>query len=98
LRDELNVEATLEFVYRFEYQACYGDLGSEHELCHVYLGRLRHDANANGEEIAATRFIPGHDVAAALSQHPERYTPWLKLEWETLTRDHADALSAYSRA
>ena len=36
LRDELNVEAELEYVYKFAYQADYGDAGAENELCHVF--------------------------------------------------------------
>ena len=95
LSDELNVSAALEFVYRFRYQANFGELGSEHELCHVYLGRLQHEVKVNCEEIADIRFIAADDVTAELSRHPDRYTPWFKLEWESLTRDYADTLSAY---
>lgn len=96
LSDELNANATLEFVYKFRYQAIFGELGSEHELCHVYLGRLHHDVTANNKEIANVRFIAAQDVASELSQQPDRYTPWFKLEWEALTADYGDTLSAYS--
>jgi len=98
LSDELNADATLEFVYKFRYQANFGDLGSEHELCHVYLGRLQHEVTANDGEIANVRFIAAQDVATELSQQPDRYTPWFKLEWETLTADYDDTLSVYSNA
>ena len=98
LSDELNADAMLEFVYKFRYQANFGELGSEHELCHVYLGRLRNDVNANDEEIADVRFIAAQDVAAELSQQPDSYTPWFKLEWEALSEDYRDTLSVYSSA
>lgn len=96
LSDELNADAALEFVYKFRYQADFGELGSEHELCHVYLGRLRGGVQANDEEISATRFVGAKDVDAELAESPERYTPWFKLEWQALKTEYGDALSAYS--
>ena len=47
LQQELNTASTLEFIYKFEYQARFGDLGSENELCSVYLGRLDRKATAH---------------------------------------------------
>jgi len=96
LSDELNADAALEFVYKFRYRADFGELGSEHELCHVYLGRLRDGVQANDEEIAATRFIGAKDLDAELAESPERYTPWFKLEWQALKTEFGGALSAYS--
>jgi isopentenyl-diphosphate delta-isomerase len=96
LTDELNADAMLEFVYKFRYQANFGDLGSEHELCHVYLGRLLHEVTANDEEISAIRFVRAKDLESELSETPDRFTPWFKLEWQTLRSEHANILSAYS--
>jgi len=95
LEEELNVEADLEFVYKFRYQAAYGDIGSEHELCHVFLGRLDGVVHPNREEIAAIRFLRPDELAAELDMRPERYTPWFRLEWEALTTAHAAALRTY---
>jgi isopentenyl-diphosphate delta-isomerase len=97
LRDELNAEAVLEYVYKFRYQANFGELGSEHELCHVYLGRLQHGVKANNEEIAAIRFIRARDLDAELAERPGSFTPWFKLEWQALKSEYRDALSTYSR-
>jgi isopentenyl-diphosphate delta-isomerase len=95
LHDELNVETELEFVYKFRYQAGFGDLGSEHELCHVYLGRVHDGIRANEEEIAAIRFIHPEDLEVELAEHPERFTPWFKLEWQALGDEYADAIAQY---
>ena len=96
LDDELNLASQLEYVYRFEYQAHYGDAGSEYELCHVYVGRVDGDIVPNSNEIAAVRFVPADSVAARLDQDPERYTPWFKLEWQTLQNEHAEVLARYT--
>ena len=98
LGEELNLAADLEFVYKFRYQATYGDLGAEHELCHVFLGRIGDDVHPNEEEIAAIRSVSAEALDAELSEQPERFTPWFKLEWDALTCEHANLLDAYTRA
>lgn len=95
LDDELNLDSQLEYVYRFEYQARYGSAGSENELCHVYVGRVEGDVVPNSNEIAAVKFVPAGSVAARLDEDPDLYTPWFKLEWQTLTQQHADVLARY---
>jgi isopentenyl-diphosphate delta-isomerase len=97
LNEELNLSADLRFVYKFRYQAPYGDLGSEHELCHVFLGRIGDAVRPNEEEIAATRFVSADRLAAELLQYPARFTPWFKLEWDALTGEHSDLLDTYTR-
>lgn len=96
LDEELNLAADLRFVYKFRYQAAYGDIGSEHELCHVFLGRIGDNVHPNGEEIAAIRFVIAEDLDRELVENPERFTPWFKLEWDALTGEHGDLLGAYT--
>jgi isopentenyl-diphosphate delta-isomerase len=98
LHEELNLAADLRFVYRFRYQATYGDLGSEHELCHVFLGRIADDVQPNAEEIAAIRFVSADALAAELAEQPEHFTPWFKLEWDALNTEHSAVLEAYLSA
>ena len=95
LEDELNLAAELRFVYKFRYQASYADLGSEHELCHVFLGRIGNDVQPNAEEISAIRFVSAESLDGELSASPDRFTPWFKLEWDALKTDHSAILDAY---
>ena len=39
MEQELGLRTPVRFVYKFEYQARFGDQGTEHELCWVYLLR-----------------------------------------------------------
>jgi isopentenyl-diphosphate delta-isomerase len=96
LRDELNIETQLEYVYKFSYQAIFGDLGAEHELCHVYLGRIDAPATANEHEIEALRYVTAATLAQEFEHAPEQFTPWFRMEWLRLTRDHRDMLSRYT--
>lgn len=98
LAEELNIAAELDFVYKFRYQASYGELGAEHELCHVFLGRIGAEVRANAEEVAATRFVSAAALNTELAERPERFTPWFKLEWSTLTGEYSDLLDAYTCA
>jgi isopentenyl-diphosphate delta-isomerase len=95
LRDELNVETTLEYIYRFQYSARYGDAGSENELCYVYLGRIASDVRPNDSEIAAIRFVSPRQMSEELERFPERITPWCHQEWEQLTGAYREQLARY---
>ena len=95
LQDELNIAADLEFVYKFIYQANFGDAGSENELCSVFLGRLHEKAIANTTEIEALRFVSKDALWRQLAARPEIFTPWLKLEWQSLNESYSDVLSRY---
>jgi len=95
LQDELNIEAELEFVYKFAYQASYGELGAENELCWVYLGRTTGTIVPNRNEIADTRLMGATELQHELDTNPEQFTPWFKLEWQQLQARHGAVLAKY---
>jgi isopentenyl-diphosphate delta-isomerase len=95
LRDELNIQARLRYVYKFSYQADFGELGAEHELCHVYLGRLDGDVQANESEIEATRFVSAARLEQEFVDAPEQFTPWFQLEWRALCDEYRATLERY---
>jgi isopentenyl-diphosphate delta-isomerase len=92
LREELGFECPLEFVYKFQYHAEYGEAGSETELCWVYLGSSDAPVRVNETEIAAWRYVTPDALDREIAQTPERFTPWLKLEWQRLRGEFADRL------
>ncbi len=96
LRDELNVSAELEFIYKFAYQADFGEAGAEHELCHVYLGRHSGIVQPNSSEIDAVRFVTADELEREFDAEPERFTPWFKLEWQTLREQYPAELARYT--
>ena len=100
LREELNLKAELKFLFKFEYQARYKDVGSENELCSVYAGRSNDFASPNRNEVAALRYVSAEALDAALDADQarddgeEEYSPWLKLEWARIRRDHWSLIEA----
>lgn len=97
LKDELNIGSELEYVYKFSYQASYGELGSEHELCWVYLGRTDSPVVINETEVAESRYIAPDALNRELADNPLHFTPWFRLEWECLTTEHRGRLAAYTQ-
>lgn len=95
LMDELNFATALEHVYRFCYQAPFGDAGSENELCHVYLGRIAGDLSPNDSEIEALRFVSCAALEREFAASPDEFTPWFKQEWSELTGNYRDRLARY---
>jgi len=81
LQEELAVSTPLEFLYRFEYKAHFGDIGTEHELCSVYIAQSDAPISVNANEITDWAFVKPHELDEELRDNPDNYTPWLQLEW-----------------
>jgi isopentenyl-diphosphate delta-isomerase len=92
LQQELGMQCALDYVFKFEYQAEYEGLGSEHELCWVYVGRTAAPVFANATEIAAWRFVAPDALDREIAKYPGRFTPWLKLEWQRLRGEFNERL------
>jgi isopentenyl-diphosphate delta-isomerase len=90
VREELRVECRLMFLYKFRYQAPFGNVGAEHELCHVYAGFPRGKLVADASEIADHRWISPDDLTRAIADNPDHFSPWMKLEWRRITTDFLD--------
>jgi isopentenyl-diphosphate delta-isomerase len=88
IREELALTSDLAFLYKFQYQAAYGDVGAEHELCWVYAGFTDGEPAANADEIAAWRYVAPADLSAEIAAQPGQFTPWLKLEWAEIAARH----------
>ena len=97
LRDELNIESQVEFIYKFAYTADFGAAGAENELCHVFLGRIGEPVRPNDHEIDSIRFVRPQDLTREQTETPALFTPWFKQEWQTLLQEHADKLAGYGQ-
>ncbi len=97
LQDELSINADLEYVYKFSYRAQFAELGSENELCSVYLGKTDQTYAANATEIADVRFLAREALQIDLQKNPEEFTPWFKMEWERLSGEFAEKLAGFAK-
>lgn len=98
LQQELGMTSELEFLFKFIYQAQYDELGSEHELCWVYLGRSADDIVVNANEIADWRYVSVDELNHELASDPASFTPWMKLEWQRIQEEHGSRLRQFAAA
>ena len=84
LEQELGLYADLQFAFKFEYRTSFEDKGTEHELCWVYIGRTDTSPVINTTEISEWRWMDPDELDVELQEHPEEFTPWLKIEWQRL--------------
>ncbi len=98
LEQELGMSAVLSYVYKFQYQASFGERGSENELCSVYIGRSEGEPRVNSTEIEACRWMQPTALTDALTNQPEDFTPWFRMEWEALQDAHSEALADLMKA
>jgi isopentenyl-diphosphate Delta-isomerase len=98
LQQELGFHCPLSYLYKFTYQAQFGEQGAEHEYCWVYFGRHDGPVDANRSEIADWRFIDIKSLNRELETGSDRFTPWFKLEWARIQADYLDAILARRRA
>lgn len=93
LGEELGMQCEFQFQFKFQYQAQFDAEGAEHELCWVYAGRTEAEPVANVLEIAALRYVAPDALDREIAAHPERFTPWFKIEWDRLRREHAQVFA-----
>jgi isopentenyl-diphosphate delta-isomerase len=94
LKQELGFDCQLEYLYKFKYQAQYGVVGAEHELCAVYFGRYDGPVDVNDNEIAAWRYVGVEALERELAAAPETFTPWFKMEWVHIKANYLDGMLA----
>ena len=98
LFQELGMHSKPEFLYKFIYHARFEDKGSEHELCWVFAGKSIDPVRANPNEIDEWKFLSRDELNAEIESSPESFSPWVKMEWETLQRDYQEQLDRIIRA
>jgi isopentenyl-diphosphate Delta-isomerase len=94
LKQELGFTCPLEYLYKFKYQAQFGAIGAEHELCSVYFGRYDGSVDVNVTEIAAWRFVGVEALEHELARAPDTFTPWFKMEWVHIKANYLDGMLA----
>ncbi len=97
ISEELGVSAALEFIYKFQYHARFEGLGSEHELCWVYIGRITEsEVRPNPAEIADWKFLAPDQVDAVIADENAPVAPWFRMEWRELRERYWERIEVLS--
>lgn len=94
LYEELGLRCPLQFLFKFQYQAQFESAGSEQELCSVFIGRSSDPVRTDPNEIQAWRWIGPEALQRELAADADKFTPWFKLEWARIWREHRAAVEA----
>jgi isopentenyl-diphosphate delta-isomerase len=94
LEEELGFDADLTYLYTFQYQANFRGIGSENELCAVFIGKSNTLVHVNENEISEWRYIDPEDLTKEVTDHPGNFTPWFKLEWTKLTTEYMSKIKS----
>ncbi|MGA7539253.1 MAG: isopentenyl-diphosphate Delta-isomerase [Steroidobacteraceae bacterium] len=95
LHEELGLRCPLHFLFKFRYQAQFDNVGAEHELCSVFIGRSTEQVRIDHNEIADWRWVSPEGLGAEMhGAGAQRFTPWFTMEWERIWRDHRPAVRA----
>jgi isopentenyl-diphosphate delta-isomerase len=92
LKEELGIVTELKYLYTFQYHVRFGSIGSEQELCAVYIGRSDEPVSINQNEISEYKYVAMHTITGELNKNPEMYTPWFKMEWHRLSSEYLDKI------
>src|SRR5215469_7129461 len=95
LYEELGLACPLQYLFKFQYQAQFDAAGAEQELCSVFVGRTSDPVRIDPNEILAWRWISPEALQAELAgSDADKFTPWFKLEWARIWRDHRTTVLA----
>ncbi len=92
LKEELGFEAPLTFLFKFQYQARFGEIGSENEVCSVYVGKSNQLPSPNPNEIADWKYISVEQLENEMKARPDRFTPWFKMEWQRIRNEYWETI------
>jgi len=97
IAEELGVIADASYIYKFEYQAHYNDVGSEHELCSVYLAKTSTPSaiSAHMDEVMEWCWLELSEVDRWVAENTKELTPWFCQEWRTLRSVYRDDLEGF---
>lgn len=93
LREELGITGvTCDYRGQVEYRADVGSGLIEHEVVELFLARAGADlkVSPNPDEVMDTRWVAADVLAEEVAQHPERFTPWLRI----YLAEHGDKIFA----
>lgn len=89
LQEEMGIDAPLFHRFSFRYKAEFENGLIEHELDHVLFGRWDGPVRPDPQEADAWAYMDMQELDAALRDHPERYTAWLRICWGRIKEEAA---------
>jgi isopentenyl-diphosphate delta-isomerase len=74
----------IRFVFKFRYQVEFRDIGSENEICDVFVAKdiRSDDISPNKLEISEFKFLDIPELRDEIQENSKKYTPWFLIALE----------------
>jgi isopentenyl-diphosphate Delta-isomerase len=92
VKEELSLETNLDFLFKFKYQEQFKNIGSENELCHVFIGKCNQEPKVDSSEISDWKYLTIEELTRSIEENPSDFTPWLKIEWSEMMGTYYDEI------
>ena len=79
LKEEMGMEAMLEYSFAFTYKSDFPNGLTEHEFDHVFFGESNTLPVLNPDEAKAYKYLSLENLQADIESNPSAYTAWLKI-------------------
>lgn len=76
LEEEMGIDTPLEHLFSFTYRAEMASGLTEHEIDHVFRGRVDDDPEPDPSEVSAWRWASPPELLEEMRNGPDRFTPW----------------------
>ena len=86
LQEEMGLETSLIFLFRFVYWVECGNGLIEHESDHVYWGVSDEKPNINIDEVQDYKYLSWDDLEYEIKITPTIFTPWFKIMYPNLKK------------
>ena len=96
--EELGINGTLDYLYKFEYHVPYKEIGSENEICGTLIGVIDKSTELKEieGEIDEIRWISSRELLVELKTNPEIYCPWMLIALELLEKSNKSMLEKHA--
>lgn len=95
LKTEFGFTTELRFLFTFQYSARYGEVGSEREICSVFIGKQNDTISPDPREISDWKFISIESLNLCLMRSPEKFTPWFHIEWKEIRKNYLGDIESF---
>jgi len=79
LKEEMGIDATPVFAYKFTYKTIFNPLMIEHEVDHVLVATYDGSPTVNQTEVEDWKFVSMEELKKDIAADPQRFTSWFKL-------------------
>jgi len=79
LKEEMNIDSSLHFAFKFGYRAEFENGLIENELDHVFIGFSDDTPHLNTDEAIAFKWTSLIDLKKDMNSNPDHYTQWFKI-------------------